>query len=84
MLPEATIESVGLGLSSGIIAGEELPGALLAAGAESLSAFLIGMRHIHHILGRHDLALVMLGALSAWTAGWLTSRVGIRWGRPAA
>ena len=84
VLPDGAIESVGLGLSAGLIVGQGAPSALVAACAESLSAFLISMRHVHHILGRHDLALVILASLSAWLAGWLTSTIGTRLGRPAA
>ncbi len=83
VLPGAAIESVGLGISAGLTVGQGAPAAIVSACAESASAFLISLRHQHHIVGRHDLALVIVAGLSAWATGWIASWI-VTWGRRPA
>lgn len=79
VMPVATIESLGLGSAAGISLTEPLPAAAVGAVAEAVASMLIAWRHVHlHDLGRHDMAMSVLAALSAWLVGWLASRVAAR------
>lgn len=71
VMPVATIEAVGLGMAAAIGLGEAFPGAVVASSAEGVTALIIAGYHpLKHDLGRYDIAMLIICALSAWVVGW--------------
>lgn len=84
VMPVAAVESVGLGVASGLSIGESLPAATVAVMAEALAALVVAWHHAGvRDLGRHDLAMTLLAALSAWAVGWVADWTWARLGRTA-
>jgi hypothetical protein len=83
VMPMAVIESLGMGLATGITVAKPLPAALLAAATEGLAAIGFALYHSYHELGRYDLAASMIAALSAWPIAWVAAAIGQRGGQSA-
>lgn len=84
LFPHAAIESLALGATAGIAVGEAFGAAAVGAATASLASVLNGLtRHQNPDWGRHELAAVMLVALSAWLVGGLVEAWSRRPGKPA-
>lgn len=84
LMPVGTIESVGLGVASGLSLGEAMPAAIVATASEGLAVVVVAWRHgTIHNLGRHDLAMTLLALLAAWMVGWVVQRIWVRMGHIA-
>jgi hypothetical protein len=84
VIPQASLESVGLGAAAGMGTGRPGGAAAAAALAECIAGFLTASVHIGvHQIGRGDFAAVTLAALAAWVTGWVTEGVGASWRKPA-
>lgn len=84
-LPQAIIQSLGLGGAAGFSALRPWPAAVVAASAESLSCLAVAFMHQNALnLGRHDLAAVIFAVLGGWCIGWVASGIGQKFGRSIA
>lgn len=80
VVPQAALESVGLGVAAGM--GNPRPAAAAAVGvvAECVSSFLSASVHSgRHQVGLGDFAAVTLAALGAWGVAWLSQGVSASW-----
>ena len=84
-LPQAIIQSLGLGGVAGISALRPWPAAVVAASAESLSCVAVALLRKNAVnLGRHDLTAVVFAVVGAWLIGWVALGIGQKFGRSIA